>query len=67
MTALKDFLRSRNNTQNDAAKLLGISVASMSSKARGKRPFKQWEIKRIAEYYEMSNKELREVFFDGIK
>lgn len=64
MTKLGDFLKKRGSTQNEAAALLGISVASVSGKARGKTPFKQGEIKKLAEHYEMTDSELREVFFD---
>lgn len=62
MTKLKDFLKTRGATQGEAAALLGISEASLSGKAKGKFQFKQDEIKKLAEHYNMTDSELREVF-----
>lgn len=62
MTSLKKFLRSRGVTQGEAAAALGISSTSLSSKANGKTPFKQSEIKKMVEIYDMTDEEIREVF-----
>lgn len=62
MTRLKEFLKSRGVTQDEAAAALGISSTSLSSKANGKSPFKQSEIKKMVEVYEMTDGEIREVF-----
>lgn len=67
MTRLRDFLRSRGSTQNEAAEILGISKTSLSGKAKGHVPFKQGEMKTLAEHYKMTDDELREVFFDGME
>lgn len=64
MTKLGMFLKGRGSTQNEAAAVLGISVTSMSGKAQGKTPFKQGEIKKLADHYKMTDGELREVFFN---
>ena len=62
MTKLKDFLRKRGSTQNEAASVLGISATSMSAKAQGKSPFKSGEMKKLVDHYQMTDAEVREVF-----
>lgn len=62
MTRLKEFLKGRGSTQDEAAAVLGISKTALSNKATGKSPFKQSEIKKMVEVYEMTDEEIREVF-----
>lgn len=62
MTKLKDFLRKRGSTQNEAAGVLGISAAALSAKAQGKSPYKSGEMRKLAEHYQMTDAEVREVF-----
>lgn len=58
----KAFLKEKGITQNEAAELLGISVASVSAKARGKQDFKVKEIKKFMKAYDMEPVEIVNVF-----
>jgi hypothetical protein len=62
-TKMGQFLKSRGSNQNEAAEAIGVSTTSFSGKSNGKRPFKQWEIKKLAERYNMTAQELYDVFF----
>ena len=50
-TKIGAFLKTRKSNQNEAAKLLGISVTAFSMKATGRNQFKQNEIKKLADEY----------------
>lgn len=62
-TRIGQFLKTRKSTQKDAAQELGVTVATFSNKANGYTEFKQSEIKKLADMYDMSNAEIRNVFF----
>ena len=62
-TRIGDFLKSRGSSQNEAAEVLGISVASMSMKANGTTNFKLSELRKLKERYGMTGEEVIDVFF----
>lgn len=64
-TKVGKYLKDKGDTQNDVARLLGISVQSLSNKATGRTDFKQSEIRKFAEHYGMSASEIMELFFKG--
>lgn len=61
-TKIGRFLKSRGSSQNEAAKVIGVSVTTFSSKANGLTQFKQNEMKRLAEHYGMDAVEIKNVF-----
>lgn len=63
-TKMGRFLKSRGSTQNEAARIVGISKTAMSFKVRGYSDFKAEEIKKLADYYDMTNEEIASIFFE---
>lgn len=51
-------------TQADVAKKLGINVKSYNFKENGKSKFTLKELKRISEIFDLSEEEIRKIFFD---
>lgn len=62
-TRIGQLLKQKGATQGEAAKALGISMASFSGKANGRHQFKAGEIKKLAELYDMDATEIHNVFF----
>jgi len=48
---IKGLMAERDETQDDIAKLLNISRATINSRLKGKSDFKANEVARIAEHY----------------
>lgn len=61
---VKNLLKSRDQTQNDLAKLLGISYQSVSLKLNRKSTFTYDEIFVIVTAYKLTPEELYNTFFD---
>lgn len=64
----KELLRSvmvlHNETNSDLAKLLNISEASVSAKINENgTEFKQGEIAKIIKHYQLSDKQVTDIFF----
>lgn len=64
----KELLRSvmvlHNETNSDLAKLLNISEASVSAKINENgTEFKQGEIAKILKHYQLSDKQVTDIFF----
>ena len=51
-------------TQADVAKKLGINVKSYNFKENGRSKFTLKELKRISEIFDLSEEEIREIFFN---
>lgn len=62
---LKSIMTLHGNTNEDLAAMLGISKQSVSCKINENgTEFKQGEIKKIADYYNLSPAEVTAIFFD---
>ena len=64
----KELLRSimalHNETNSDLAKLLNISEASVSAKINeNSTEFKQGEIAKILKHYQLTDKQVTDIFF----
>lgn len=63
MKTLRETIREYGDTQTELARVLGISISTMSWKLNGKAEFTQSEIKAIADRYSLTAKEVKEMFF----
>lgn len=63
-TNVKNLLKSRDQTQNDLANLLGISYQSVSLKLNRKSTFTHNELFVIVTAYKLTPQELYDTFFD---
>ena len=63
MKSLNDTMKGFGDTQQDLAKVLGITNSTMSWKMRGRSEFTQSEIKAIIERYDLTGDEVKYMFF----
>lgn len=63
MKTLRETIREYGDTQTELARVLGISISTMSWKLNGKAEFTQSEIKAITDRYSLTAKEVKEMFF----
>lgn len=61
---VRKLLKSRGQTQNDLAKLLGISYQSVSLKLNNKSSFTHTELFIIITAYKLTPQEVYDTFFD---
>lgn len=61
---VRKLLKSRGQTQNDLAKLLGISYQSVSLKLNNKSSFTHTELFVIITAYKLTPQEVYDTFFD---
>ena len=64
MKTLRETIREYGDTQTELARVLGISISTMSWKLNGKAEFTQSEIKAITDRYSLTAKEVKEMFFE---
>ena len=64
MKSLNDTMKGFGDTQQDLAKVLGITNSTMSWKMRGRSDFTQSEIKAIIERYDLTGDEVKYMFFE---
>lgn len=57
-TRIGQFLKAKGSSQNEAAKLLGISPCAFSLKANG---FSEEEVGKLAKHYKMTEEEVEDV------
>ena len=62
-TKLKAVIALNKDSQNELADRLGITVTTLSLKMNGKNQFKPSEIYYIKKCYNLTAKELDEIFF----
>jgi len=60
---LKGLRVSKGKTQQDIAKVLGISETAYNMKERGYREFTRPEIKKLYKFFELTPVELIDIFF----
>lgn len=63
MKSLVETIREFGDTQNELARMLGVTESTMSWKINGKAEFKQSEIKAIADRYDLTGEEIKSMFF----
>ena len=63
LSKLKGLIREKNKTQEDIAKMIGISTATFNLKINGNAYFSQDEIFSICEALEIKDSEYKEYFF----
>lgn len=62
---LKSKIALNGDTQTELAKAIGITVSSLNCKLNAyKFVFKRAEIDKIAERYDLTEKEVQEIFFN---
>lgn len=61
---LKRIMSFRGDKQQDLANWLEISLPTFNLKLNGKYDFKQTEIKKIAERYDLTNEEIKSIFLN---
>lgn len=61
---LQGRIKEHYKTQQEFAKHLGISQASMCDKLNGKKPFKQDEIFKSIELLKLAPEEIQTIFFN---
>lgn len=61
-TLLRSKMILHNDNTSSFAKHIGINRQNASKKINGKRDFKQSEIIKIAELYNLTDSEVREIF-----
>lgn len=61
---LKSKMVLNNDTTIALAKCLGVNRQNVSVKVNGKRDFKQTEIAKIIKRYNLSDQEIRAIFWD---
>lgn len=61
---IKKLLKSRGQSQNDLANLLGISYQSVSLKINNKSDFTYSELFVIVNAYELNPQEVYDIFFN---
>lgn len=64
---LKSIMILKSDTVQALALSLGVNRQNISAKLNGKRDFKQSEINSIISRYELSDPQIRAVFFDDSK
>lgn len=63
MKSLVETIREFGDTQNELARVLGVTKSTLSWKINGKAEFKQSEIKAIADRYDLTGEEIEAMFF----
>lgn len=61
-TKLGKFIEARGVTQAELADKMHISVPALSMKMNGKYPFKQHEMRKLMELFELSGEDVVELF-----
>lgn len=59
-TKIAEFLKTRKSNQGEAASVIGVSQSTFSVKANG---FSAKEIEKLAKHYDMSEAEIKNVFY----
>lgn len=63
-TLLKSIMVLRGDNQMELARVLGIHENTLTSKLQQRNDFKQSEIKLIAERYQLTDAQIKEIFFN---
>lgn len=56
----------RDLTQEEAAKIAGISPSAMVNRMSGKYPFNTWEVERLAKALDIAPVDYGKYFFAGV-
>ena len=59
---LKSKMVLKGDTLASLSKILDCTIPTLCNKMNGHRPFKAEEIKIISDHYQLTNKEIKEIF-----